>query len=107
MRPWLAAAAAVPLVTSSAALGQAPLIQPPVLETEHATADFKLPQTRDFTSNSPLKDGTLADEEVAPNAHLNLGLAPMRGRNIHSVREEQELVPTRNPGVSFVIKFAR
>lgn len=59
-----------------------------------------------FNSQSPLRDGMIAQEQVAPNAHVGLGLAPMLGRNIHSVRIEQEPVPTRNPGVTFVLNFS-
>jgi hypothetical protein len=58
-----------------------------------------------FNSGSPFHDGMIAQDEVAPNVHVGLGLAPMLGRNTHSVRIEQEPVPTRNPGVSFVFKF--
>lgn len=47
----------------------------------------------------------VAEEDVAPNVHVGLGLAPMLGRNIHSVRIEQDPVPTRNPGVMLVFKF--
>lgn len=70
-----------------------------------APQDFTLPTIPQFSSQSPLQDGMIAQEEVAPNAHVGLGLAPMLGRNIHSVRIEQEPVPTNNPGVTFVIKF--
>ena len=105
MRWWLAAAAAVPLVASSAALAQTALVQPPAPEKPNSASTFKLPPEREFKSESPLQDGMIAEEEVAPDAHLNVGLAPMLGRNIHSLMIERELVPTQNPGVSFVIKF--
>lgn len=64
-----------------------------------------LPNVPQFVSQSPLEDGMIAQQELAPNAHVGLGLAPMLGRNIHSVRIEQEPVPTKNPGVTFVLRF--
>lgn len=102
MRVWLAAASAVPLVVSFAAdartLSLATGERPP-------TPSFAIPSMPQFKSQSPVQDGMIAEDEVAPNVHVGLGLAPMLGRNVHSVRIEQEPVPTRNPGVSFVFKF--
>jgi len=106
MGPWLAAAAAVPLLASSAALAQAERTIPLSVQS-HPTPDFKLPAVREFASQSPLQNGMIVDDELASNAHLGLGLVPMSSRNRHSVRIEQELVPTRNPGVSLVVKFGR
>lgn len=103
MRVWLAAAVAAAFVGSFAADAQ-PLAlatggPPPALS-------FAIPSTPQFKSGSPVQDGMIAQDDVAPNVHIGLGLAPMLGRNIHSVRIEQEPVPTRNPGVSFVFKFS-
>ncbi|HWJ39144.1 MAG TPA: hypothetical protein VNR86_10340 [Sphingomicrobium sp.] len=104
MRMWLAAVTAVPLVTSVPAHAQANAVQATV--RRHANAsDFTLPSIPQFVSQSPLQDGMIATEDVAPNAHVGLGLAPMLGRNIHSVRIEHEPVPTRNPGVTLVFGF--
>lgn len=105
MRTWLAAAAAVLLVASAAAHARANFVPPRPAAKNPASANFRLPEIAQFPSQSPLQDGMIAQEEVAPNAHFGLGLAPMLGRNINSVRIEQEPVPTRNPGVTFVIKF--
>ena len=107
MRTWLAAAAAVPLVASFAAHAQPNKVLPTPANTLHAVSNFMLPPEREFNSRSPFQDGMIAEEDVAPNARVELGLAPMLGRNIHSVRLEQEPVPTNNPGVSFVLKFPR
>ena len=107
MRMWLAALAAVPLAGSCAASAQPYAGRAPAPEKPSTASSFTLPTIPRFTSQSPLQDGMIAEEELAPNAHLQLGLAPMLGRNIHSVRIEQEPVPTRNPGVTFVIKFPR
>ncbi|HEV2595395.1 MAG TPA: hypothetical protein VGU01_09385 [Sphingomicrobium sp.] len=105
MRTWLAAAAAVPLVSLFAAPELANGLRSPVAEIPRTASNFVLPTIPQFNPQSPLRDGMIAQEEVAPNAHVGLGLAPMLGRNIRSVRIEQEPVPTRNPGVTFVINF--
>jgi hypothetical protein len=105
MLTWLAAAAAVPLAVSHVPNFGAHGIHRPTAADPHAEASFSLPKIPQFSSQSPLQDGMIAEEEVAPNAHIGLGLAPMLGRNIHSVRIEQEPVPTRNPGMTFVVKF--
>lgn len=106
MRPWLAAAAAVPLL-QSAAYAQPNPAQPLSAQNHHSTADLELPAIPAFTSRSPIQDGMIAQEDLASNAHVALGLVPMSGRNIHSVMIEQELAPTQNPGVAFVVKFGR
>jgi hypothetical protein len=95
----------MPLVSSFAAHAQVNLHKPSVEPS--SVPNFMLPKASDFTPQSPLQDGMIAQEEVAPNAHFDVGLAPMRSRNIHSVKIENELVPTRNPGVAFVIEFPR
>lgn len=106
MRTWLAAVAVVPLVASFAAHAQANGAPPPKAEKPRPSSNFMLSAIPQFNSQSPLRDGMIAQEEIAPNAHVGLGLAPMLGRNIHSVRIEQEPVPTRNPGVTFVLNFS-
>jgi hypothetical protein len=107
MRPWLTAAAAVPLLSSYPAYAQVNPAQPLSAQKHHTTPNFRLPAIPAFTSQSPIQNGMIAQENLASNSHVALGLVPMLGRNIHSVRIEQELVPTRNPGVAFVVKFGR
>jgi hypothetical protein len=101
----LAAVAAASLVPSFVAHGRIQGVRSPAVGNSGATSSFKLPSIPQFQAQSPLQDGMIAQEEITPNAHVGLGLAPMLGRNIRSVRIEQELVPTRNPGVTFVVKF--
>lgn len=105
MQTWLAAAAAAPLVASIAAHSHFRGVQSPAAAKPATTSSFILPAIPQFNSRSPLQDGMIAQQEVAPNLHVGLGLAPMLGRNIHGVMIEQEPVPTRNPGVTFVFKF--
>lgn len=104
MRMWLAPAAAVSLMGACAAHGQSLASVATGAKSADPSA-FALPSIPQFDSGSPIHDGMIAQEDLAPNAHVGLGLAPMLGRNIHSVRIEQEPVPTRNPGVTFVLKF--
>lgn len=101
MRVWLAAAAAPALLVPVAADAQANAAP----QAAPATPNFAIPVIPQFNSQQPAQDGMVAEEDVAPNVHVGLGLAPMLGRNIHSVRIEQDPVPTRNPGVTFVFKF--
>ena len=105
MRTWLAAAAAASLAASFAAHAQSNRVQSPAAANPDAASNFALPAIPAFDAQSPFQDGIIAEEEVAPNAHLDLGLAHMLGRNMHSVMIEKEQVPTRNPGVTFVVKF--
>lgn len=102
MRVWLAAAGAVPLVVSFSADARGLELDTAASSPAPSFAISAMPQ---FSSGSPVHDGMIAQDELAPNVHFGVGLAPMLGRNTHSVRIEQEPVPTRNPGVSFVFKF--
>lgn len=107
MRPWLAAAAAVPLLVPAAAVAQADFAQPLSSPKSHTAPNFTLPAIPEFTSQSPLQDGMLAEDDLASNAHLGLGLVRMSSRKKRGLRLEQEPVITRNPGVSLVIQFGR
>ena len=105
MRMWLTAAAAVSLAASFAAHAQSKRVQSPATANPDAASNFALPANSAFIPQSRFEDGMIAEEEVAPNAHLDVGLAHMLGRNMHSVMIEKEQVPTRNPGVTFVVNF--
>lgn len=105
MLTWLVAAAALSLGTSFNLHVHPNGVQQRTTGDPSASSNFMLPPIRQFSSYLPLQDGMIAEEELAPNAHVGLGLAPMLGRNIHSVRIEQEPVPTKNPGVTFTVKF--
>ena len=105
MRTWLAAAAAVRLMASFAAHAQTNHILALPAREHPSPPNYTLREIPHLNSHFPLTDGMIAREEVAPNVHLGLGLAPMLGRRTRSVRIEQEPVPTRNPGVTLVFKF--
>lgn len=105
MGTWLAAAVIVSLAASQAGNAGSNSAQPVTAGRASVTSNFRLRPTPQFNSPSLVQDGMIAQEELAPNAHVGIGLASMLGRNIHSVLIERELVPTRNPGVTFVFKF--
>lgn len=105
MGKWLASAVVIALVASSEAHGQGDHVQAVASPKAHLGSDFILPSIPQFRSEPLLEDGMIAQKELAPNASVGVGLAPMRGRDIHSVMTEKELVPTRNPGVTFVFRF--
>jgi hypothetical protein len=106
MQRWLAAAAVVPLVVTTAAHAQVTALQPAV-STALAThpLDFSLPTDAQYVPATALQSGMIAEEGVAPNALLGIGLAHMSGRKAQSLRINEGPVPTRNPGVTFVLKF--
>lgn len=104
MRVRLGLAGVLPLLTAIAAQGE-PVDRHLSAAVAHSATSFMLPKVSQINSESPLKDGMIVEEEVAPNQGFGVGLVSMSGRNIHSVRIEQEPVPTQNPGVTFVIKF--
>ena len=105
MRLQFALAGLMPLLTAIPALGEPVDRHVSSGAVVHSNASFILPKESQFKSEPPLKDGMIVQEEVTPNEGFGLGLVSMSGRNIHSVRIEQEPVPTQNPGVTFVIKF--
>ena len=101
---WLASAVAIALLASSGAHAQSDPVQP-VARESHLGSNFTLPTIPKFHSEPLLQDGMIAQKELARDAHVGVGIAPMRGRDIHSVMTEKELVPTHNPGVTFVFRF--
>lgn len=106
MRMWLAAPSAALLAVSSAASAQVRRFEPTASAGPSAVSSFMLPAIPQYNSKSLLQDGMIAQDKVAPNVHVGVGLAPMLGRNIRSVRIEQEPVPTSNPGVTLVYTFS-
>lgn len=105
MRMWLTVAVFLPLMATFPAHADPAGQRRGPARTGHSTASFLLPKVPQFDARPLLDDGLLAQEEVAPGAHVGLGLVPMSGRKIHSVRIEPEPVPTQNPGVTLIFKF--
>ena len=107
MRVWLAGAVISPLVVSIAAHAQALGHNRTFVKNASSTSRFLLPSVPQFTAESPLKDGLIAREDVAPNAQFGVGLVSMSGRNIHGVKIEPEPVPTQNPGITVIVRLGR
>ena len=105
MRTLLAAVAVIVIAAAYAPHAWADALQSKTPNSYPSSSNFKIPALPQFKSELRLQDGMIAQKEVAPNAKIGLGLAPMLGRNIHSVRIEQEPVESDNPGVMFVLKF--
>lgn len=105
MRKWLAALAVAPFVVATASHAQTVQLNAPAAAAPAPASDLKLPPDQQFVSSGPLKDGMLAEDDVASNATVAVGLAHMSGRPAHSLRWTGDPEPTRNPGVSFVLKF--
>ena len=105
MRKWLAALAVAPFVVATASHAQTEQPNTSVGAEPAFASDLKLRPDQQFVSSGPLKDGMLAQDDVASNATLAIGLAHMSGRPARSLRWTGDAEPTRNPGVSFVLKF--
>ena len=106
MHRWLAAAAFVPVMVATAALADAAAFQGTARTVVRAHApDLKLPPDGQYPSSIVLQNGMIAEEGLAPNALVGVGLPQMSGRKAQSLRINEGPVPTRNPGVSFVMKF--
>ena len=107
MRRWLTGAVISPLVVSFAAHAQVLGHNRAFVKNANSTSRFLLPSVPQFAAVSPLKDGLIAREDVAPNAQVGVGLVSMSGRNIHGVKIEPEPVPTQNPGITFIVRLGR
>lgn len=106
MHRWLAAAAVVPLMVATAAHAEATALQGAVPAAVRAHAlNLKLPPDAQYASSIALQNGMVAEEGVAPNALVGVGLAQMSGRKAQSLRINEGPVPTQNPGLSFLLKF--
>jgi hypothetical protein len=106
LQRWLAAMAVVPLAVATAAHAEVAALQRavPAAAPTH-TLNLKLPPDAQYVSQTALQRGMIAEEGVAPNALVGVGLARMSGRKARSLRVMEGPEPTRNPGVTFVLKF--
>lgn len=104
MPTWLAAMAVVFGTAATHAQTNAPGTPRPVVAASHML-NVSPPPDALYTSDGPLHDGLIAEDGLAPNANFDVGLAPMSDREARSLRLNEGPVTTRNPGVSFVLKF--
>lgn len=108
MGKWLAFAAALPLMSASAANAQMKgLGIADVASVARTRAlDLRLAQERDFQHRAPPADGMIAQQSVAPNALVGLGLARIYSRKKRGdARITDQPMISRKPAVTFMLKF--
>jgi len=108
MGKWLAFAAALPLASATAANAQMKGLGIADIASVARTRaiDLRLTQERNFQTRTPLVDGMIAQQSVAPNALLGVGMARIYGRKKRGDARITD-APTigRKPAVTFVLKF--
>ncbi len=64
-------------------------------------------QHPEFRNAIPFADGMITERDVSSSAFLGMGLVPMNGRRRDGLdmRADVPRVITRNPAVTFVVKF--
>ena len=108
MGKWLAAAAVLPLMSATAATAQLKGLGAADVATVARTRalDLRLAQERSFDTRSPMMPGMIAQQGVAPNAMVGLGLARIYGRKKRGdARITDPPSVGRKPAVTFVLKF--
>ena len=107
MRDWLAAAAALTFFAATAAQAQmkGPATTRVAAIARNHELDLRLSEQRGYAHSLLLANGMLAEQDVADNAFVGVGLADMYGRKKGGLRQDDQLVRTRNPAVTFVLKF--
>ena len=107
MRKWLAPAVVLPLLVVSAAHAQTKRLAtapPGAAATSHSPAFRLLPQQH-FDDPARFANGTIAAQELAPNASVDFGLTSMIGRKKRALRINDEPVRARKPAVTLHLKF--
>jgi hypothetical protein len=107
MRKWLVLAAALPLFTATAAGAQMKALSATeVASVSRAhTIDLRIANQQGYDRPMPLMRGMLAQEDVADNAFIGVGLANIYARKKRSLRADDAPVLSRRPAVTFVLKF--
>ena len=108
MGKWLAFAAVLPLASATAANAQMKGLGIADVATVARTRalDLRLAQERNFQTRAPLVDGMIAQQGVAPNALLGVGMARIYGRKKRGdARITDAPSIGRKPAVTFVLKF--
>ena len=108
MRIWLAVAAWLPLLVATAAHAQIKGLAAPEVAgvAKSRELDLRVSQQQGFDHPLPFVQGMIAQQKLAPNASVGLGLANMYGRK-KGVTPCAGDPPARakKPAVSFVLKF--
>jgi hypothetical protein len=109
VRKWLAAAAVLPLVATTAARAQMKRLAPADVTdvARDHTLDLRISRQQGNERPLPLVRGMIAQQDVAPNAFIGVGLANMYGRKKGNpnLRLGDPPAPSRKPAVTFVLKF--
>jgi hypothetical protein len=107
MREWLAVAAALPLFAATAAHAQMKGLMPAEVAgvARDRALDLRLSQQHGYDRPLPLVRGIIAQQDVADNAFVGVGLANMYGRKKGGLRLDDPPVLSRKPAVTFVVKF--
>lgn len=109
MWKWLAFAAVLPLVSATAANAQRMKgldIADVASIAQSRALDLRLAQEHSFNSRTLLKNDMIAQQSVAPNALVGLGLARIYSRKKRGdARITDQLSIDRKPAVTFVLKF--
>ena len=107
MWKWLAVAA-VPLISATAADAQMKGLAPADVASVARTheLDLRVSQQKGYDRPLPLIQGMIVRQNVAPNAHVGLGLANMYGRKKGTnPRPGDPPQRSRKPAVTFIFKF--
>ena len=107
MGKWLAIAALLPLATATAAHAQMKgLGATEIASVSRAhTIDLRIAEQKGYDHPLPLMNGMIAQQDVAPNAYIGIGLANMYGRKKGGLRINEAPARARKPAVTFVVKF--
>ena len=108
MGKWLAFAAILPLMSAAAANAQMKGLGIADIASVARTRalDLRLVEERSVDTRAPFTNGLIAQQSVAPNALVGLGLARIYGR---TKRGDARITDApsigRKPAVTFVLKF--
>ena len=69
------------------------------------TIDLRIAQQQGFDGPLPLMRGMIAQQDIATNALVGVGLANIYGRKKRGLRINEGPTLSRKPAVTFVLKF--
>jgi hypothetical protein len=107
VRGWLAICSVLPLAAATGAHAQIRALMHSQTQSPPHAANFAL-STQSWTNDPPpFADGMITTDKVAPETIVGIGLVRMHGRkrNGSDFRTGAPAVQTRNPAVTFVLKF--
>lgn len=106
---WLAILSVLLMVSATADAQIRQLLPPPMARGNFSSrlAHVRLPPGSWINDPAPFADGMISANNVSPKAVLGLGLVKMHGRerNGSDMRVGAPDVETRNPAVTFAVKF--